>query len=101
MRTSSMSLKETKPKIDANKRKYYQIKSYFEGGKQTNNEYGLKTAATHLQLKYEKEKYSDSIFPPVYSSLFLGAKNKNNSQRFTWKRLSDYASNMNPAVIPN
>lgn len=97
MRTSSISIKEQKTRIDTNKQKYFQIKSYFESGKQNKNTYSSKNLQN--KKKEDKEKYTDSIFPPVYSSLYLGAKNKN-TQNISWKRLSDYTSNSNPVVLP-
>ena len=92
-----------RPKVDKNRQKYSQIKSYFESGG------GKERSGSQSKLKSKKdcskelkdcEKYTDAIFPPVYSSLFLLQKHKKIAEQISWKRLSDCNYEIEPVVLP-
>lgn len=50
-------------------------------------------------FKELREKYTDTVFPPVYSSLFLLSKDRHSKSDIKWKRISDLFCGKNPILL--
>jgi hypothetical protein len=72
--------------------------SYFESHRKIGKPLAAKKDPKQWK-KEENEKYTDSLFPPVDSSLFLRPKPISSPQPITWKRLSDIYNSQNVVLL--
>ena len=78
------------PRTDTNSQKYSQMLSGFES-----------RGRTKVKGKHDEEKYTDSLFPPLYSSLFIvtGKMSYKKGTEIQWRRLSEIFSDQKPVLI--
>ena len=80
-------------RTDTNAKKYTQMLSRFEGRGRSKNKH---------KTKDTEEKYTDNLFPPLYSSLFIVAGQKKGIKVGTelqWRRLGDLFADVPTTLI--
>lgn len=71
--------------------------SFFRGNEASRGQ-GEKRKSLN-SAKQLREKYTDTVFPPVYSSLFLLSKEKHSRSDIKWKRIGDLFNGKNPVLL--
>lgn len=90
--------------MDNNKQRFTQIMGHFERNKEMREERNRNKFNRQSREKVveKEEKYIDTIFPPVYTSLFINPNKVNRAlgNEIKWKRLGDLFPGDQVCIIP-